>query len=383
MSIKFVCSCGKRLKARDVMAARRSVCPRCGSPVGIPVQTKDSETPLELMTPAERVHEQMRRLVRQSLPADAAAPAFGIGTAHRPAVVPPPASPPRQAQARVEAPPEPKIPGQLPFRDAPGRGRHFCPRCRGLIETRWYLCLLYPAREIARILVFALILAGSLAALALILPHLVFDDLRLGYQLIALAPIFLVSLVVFGYASAFLQSILSAAIAGDAPEAALPWPNMASAQRCGVLWLICFLAGPAVPGGIGFFYWIHCGDPNVIDWLIITELAIVTLGYWLFCLLALERRGRLLDLNPLRVARVKDWLGGDAFLAAALFAVLVLIHSAWAVFAVQQMHTSFSTGWLILAGCCFSAMFWAAFLFRLTGVWCHLSRRRENWADKV
>ena len=32
MAIKFICSCGKHLKARDEMAARRSVCPACGNP---------------------------------------------------------------------------------------------------------------------------------------------------------------------------------------------------------------------------------------------------------------------------------------------------------------------------------------------------------------
>src|SRR5262245_2708252 len=36
MSIKFVCTCGKHLRARDEMAMRRAVCPRCGQPVGIP-----------------------------------------------------------------------------------------------------------------------------------------------------------------------------------------------------------------------------------------------------------------------------------------------------------------------------------------------------------
>jgi hypothetical protein len=79
---------------------------------------------------------------------------------------------------------------------------------------------------------------------------------------------------------------------------------------------------------------------------------------------------------------VQEWLGGSAFMAAGLFAVLVLTHGLWAVVAVQQMHTSFSTGWLSLAGCCFSGMFWATFLFRLMGVWCHLATGRDNWAGK-
>jgi len=116
--------------------------------------------------------------------------------------------------------------------------------------------------------------------------------------------------------------------------------------------------------------------------LIIAELTIVTLGYWLFCLLALERNGRLLDLNPLRVAQVKEWLGARAFMAAGLFATGVLIHGPWTVLAVREMHSNFSTGWLVLAGCCFSGMCWAAFLFRLMGVWCHLALGRGNWIGK-
>src|SRR5262249_54853265 len=56
MAIKFVCSCGKHLRARDEMAARRSVCPRCGAPVGIPArQPTQPGTPLGPMTPTERV----------------------------------------------------------------------------------------------------------------------------------------------------------------------------------------------------------------------------------------------------------------------------------------------------------------------------------------
>ena len=33
VSIKFVCRCGKHLRARDEMASLRSRCPRCGEPL--------------------------------------------------------------------------------------------------------------------------------------------------------------------------------------------------------------------------------------------------------------------------------------------------------------------------------------------------------------
>ncbi|HTU21712.1 MAG TPA: hypothetical protein VMG10_26985, partial [Gemmataceae bacterium] len=55
MSIKFVCSCGKHLRARDEMAARRSMCPRCGAPVGVPsLQPTHAGTMAAPLTPQER-----------------------------------------------------------------------------------------------------------------------------------------------------------------------------------------------------------------------------------------------------------------------------------------------------------------------------------------
>src|SRR5216684_4501742 len=36
VTIKFTCSCGKHLRARDGLAERRVVCPRCGYLAGVP-----------------------------------------------------------------------------------------------------------------------------------------------------------------------------------------------------------------------------------------------------------------------------------------------------------------------------------------------------------
>ena len=68
MSIKFVCSCGKHLRARDEMAERRSMCPRCGAPVGVP-----SLRPTHAGTTAAPLTPQERRRLRSDKPsADAA-----------------------------------------------------------------------------------------------------------------------------------------------------------------------------------------------------------------------------------------------------------------------------------------------------------------------
>src|SRR6476469_6142468 len=61
MSIKFFCGCGNHLKARDEMAGRRAMCPKCGSPVGIPsLRPTHPGTAAAPLTPEER-----RRLARQ------------------------------------------------------------------------------------------------------------------------------------------------------------------------------------------------------------------------------------------------------------------------------------------------------------------------------
>src|SRR2546423_13472646 len=72
MTIKFICTCGKHLRARDEMAARRSVCPRCGSPVGIPsLKPTHPGTTAAPLTPLERLRYARERA---RLPAPKPAP---------------------------------------------------------------------------------------------------------------------------------------------------------------------------------------------------------------------------------------------------------------------------------------------------------------------
>jgi len=82
VTIKFICTCGKHLRARDEMAARRSVCPRCGSPVGIPSLKPTHRGGLARpLTPLER----LRRLQ---------APAPGGKAASQSPTAPPATTPP-------------------------------------------------------------------------------------------------------------------------------------------------------------------------------------------------------------------------------------------------------------------------------------------------
>src|SRR5438128_1615719 len=69
MAIKFFCKCGKKLKARDEMAGRRSMCPRCGSPVGIPSLTPTYPgARLGPMSLKDRLQFWRNRLPSEALP---------------------------------------------------------------------------------------------------------------------------------------------------------------------------------------------------------------------------------------------------------------------------------------------------------------------------
>src|SRR5438128_2222312 len=60
MPIKFVCRCGKRLRAQSQMAGRRSACPRCGAPVGVPsLEPTVRGATLGPMSPAERLQSRL------------------------------------------------------------------------------------------------------------------------------------------------------------------------------------------------------------------------------------------------------------------------------------------------------------------------------------
>jgi hypothetical protein len=242
-----------------------------------------------------------------------------------------------------------------------------------LIEQYWYQCILYPVREFARILAIALVLAASLSAMALVGPALLLRDFPFGYLLMALAPMAVASVLIAGYPSAFLDSILDSGAAGDDPRVAISWPNIRSALTAAFIWLASLFAGPAYIAIIAFFYWLHCGDPTFLDWLILSELSIVAVGYWVLCLLALARRGRLLDLSPVHVSEAVQWLGRRTFVGAGIASVLVIVHGVWGLTAIRTLHQDFANGWLLLAACCFSGLFWLTFFFRLLGVWCHLA----------
>jgi hypothetical protein len=143
MSIKFICSCGKHLRARDEMAARRSVCPRCGEPVGIPsLQPTHPGIFAAPLTPQER-----RRLrgepSRDHQEAEQASLPDGRGSDQS-----------SLPDGRGSDTPTPRL------------------RRRRQLETRWTECLIYPFLSWRLLLILALMLTVLSACLVLLLPEM-------------------------------------------------------------------------------------------------------------------------------------------------------------------------------------------------------------------
>src|SRR6185369_6878960 len=108
----------------------------------------------------------------------------------------------------------------------------------------------------------------------------------------------LLTLLVLAYACGFLQCALSSGLAGEAGKVRWPEGNLLLVLRSAALWLFCFLAGPAILVAGGFCYWLHCGNADLVDKLILAELGVFAFGGWLLVVLAVSQRGRILDANP-------------------------------------------------------------------------------------
>ncbi len=364
MSIKFYCSCGKPLRARDEMAARRSICPRCGAPVGIP-----SLRPTHAGTDAAPLTPQERRRSRRDKPPhgdDTADDLFAITI-----TVPPwdpfisPAVPP---VVTTTVPPWSPFatPSAPPGKQRPRRR----PRPRQL-ETHWSQCLAYPWLCRRLLAAFTLALTLLSGATALLLPQMPGWPELSWNTLYWLSPFLLMALLILPCACGTVVCALTSALAGQGPGVYWPGRHIVSALAACLRWLVCFLAGPVVPATLAGYFWLWGGDLTGLDWAILAELCVLAIAYWLLAVVQSTESGRLRDANPLRIAQLVQRLRYRAAVPVLVAPALVLAHGLVALFSLAELHRFTLGGWLLLACCWGSGLFWATFLFRLLGVWCY------------
>jgi hypothetical protein len=369
MSIKFICSCGKHLRARDEMAARRSVCPRCGAPVGIPSkQPTHRGAAAPPMSPAERWLSRRR-------PAVPTADDDTIPLAPAPLAPPAPAVPPVPRTEVVEVGSDGTKRRVRPPLDLDAV-RLTEPRKQRVLRRKWELeqnwdqCLLFPFRALPIIAPLAVLL-GILTALAgRALPEVLNDRPESGGFWVIFGLYMLVPMVVLAYVCGFLDCVLASAASGQAGVVTWPGRDFGLALKSCLWWLLAFLAGPVVPAAVAPLYWTYVGEVTTLDWIILGELGVFAIGYWLLAILAVSRSDRVSDLNPVRVFRLAERLGYRAWVAAFAASVLGVGAVLLILAALPLLHANAMAG-VLLVFIWGGTLFFAAFLFRLLGVWCY------------
>jgi hypothetical protein len=244
-------------------------------------------------------------------------------------------------------------------------------RRRQAPDTAWHHCLLYPLLSCPTVVGLTALLAllGTGFARALrAAPDRQADPA--GFCLFWSACL-VVGLLGWSCVCHYLEGALRGGMAGEAPFLLWHGRNVAAVLKSGLVWLFCFLAGPALAALGAFYYALYCGDPQVVDWLILTELVVLAVGYWVLALAAVSRRGRLRDVNPVRVAEVLSVLGYRGAAVALLASFVVFAHALAALLVGPELHRDLDFGLALLAAVCLSGLCWSAFVFRLLGVWCY------------
>jgi len=398
MSIRFVCVCGKHLRAHDEMAARRSVCPECGRPVGIP-----SQQPTQRGTEAEPL-SLTDNPVRVEQPASANIPA-GDFLRYRVVALPDGSVPvrvPRDDELTYRVVPlqDEKLPPtrqarepktleaefaqsderQLDHGDRRWRrvldadlsrivkrknpDRRSTRRARGWqLERYWFQSLAYPFR--------AWLIIGALAFVSALLVSQIAVAMPWYQEHQTIAPLLILPAMLAGvlaYACAFFHCTALAAVSGDAGVVRWPGADLALVLQGVARCLVCFLAGPALLVLAAFLFWYDAGDLEGIDQVILAELIVVAAGYWLFAFLAVSEKDRLSAVTPLAVAGIINRLKLRSLFAVLVLSLVVAGHALWTSDALPELHHDGFSSWFSLLLCWGNTFFWLTFLLRWLGV---------------
>jgi hypothetical protein len=232
------------------------------------------------------------------------------------------------------------------------------------------------------VLTFAIVLTILTAGAALSLRALVELEEAPWWFLLACAPCVLIPVLGIGYVCGFLDCVVTSAAVGEAQYIRWPGRELRLAfKSCGV-WLSCFLAGPVVPALTAFFFWLHAGDPIILDWLILVELGSVSAGLWLFNVLAVSQNDRLGDLHPERIVQLVQRLSYEVLLVILGAGFVTIALGCGIVFALANLQTQVWLGLAALLGSWIAILGFASFILRWLGVWCYHKRRAAQLAPR-
>lgn len=316
--IRLTCPCGKSLKASDKLAGKESRCPACGAAV--------------VVAPLAEVRE----------PLEDDSPEYAL---------------------------------------APMPTSTFVPRAIAGVDPNYIRTSVYKRSAIEKFcdplvgVKFLFRISGILAVLTGLGVALYPAVLHEGFSwmsgvLLACAWIAITALAI-GYGCQFLDAVLEHAVGGGEKNLQIPDYDPGPVFTTLVRWGLCFVSGPAFLFYFAFCYWIRCGDMTLLDGLILAELTVPAVGFWMLGLLVLTKRPDLPGLSPVQVIKVARRIGYRSLLLALAVTAGGFAHVWLGAGAITLLFTSWMAGLFLLWICWFSAWQSAAFALRTLGFWDH------------
>jgi len=165
-----------------------------------------------------------------------------------------------------------------------------------------------------------------------------------------------------------------------------PGANIDRALKSLLRWVLCFLVGPLFLFLGAYFYWLNCGELEVMDWLILVELLALGAGLWFAAILSVELDANRLVPNPLRVLQTVSQLGPRFLIFAGLGLLSVAAPSALLVMAMASALTNpfLAFMWMVSSWCV--GLYLAAVVVRVLGTQyrqCQISRLAKQFNPAV
>ncbi len=327
MTIRFVCSCGKRLKAPNSFAGRRKKCPSCDKLVEIP----------------------RRGLARL------------LG---RPAANPPRSTGPPGVSVFVRSLPvplDPDAPDPVMLRRPP-RWIRLLPKQS---DPRWYDQLTLPVFRIpAFVRLAALLTLITAATLAgwLAIPRFTY------WQIPAFGIAILMFLALLGSSLTYFNATIVLASRGKVKhEPELNGDPLLGLVSCGQ-WLACFLAGPALLFLAALIYWVNCGELTVVDWLILAEIGIIGVGWWSMGVLITNAVEGTRVAWPRQVIQTAVGMGTKTIQLTLLASVVFLGHAFLVGYSISRLNAEPFLSLFRLSLCWTSGLYLTAFTCRRMGM---------------
>jgi hypothetical protein len=237
--------------------------------------------------------------------------------------------------------------------------------------------LLFPFRCWRSIILLSLLLSVSVGVALTMLAKPEPDSLAMRWALALVQ-----TLLVVGYCCGYWMAAFATTIRGE--DFVVVWRGWLTREvlvnmlRC----LACFFAGPVWILALAACYWLYSGELTWVDTLILSELIIAALTYWMFALLAVTADNSVRSLTPTGIGGLLRRLGRRVSLLAAGVALIGIVPvcglSAGALAAFSE-----SGNWLLVPIISLGSQVFLALFVRWLGVECFLADRVRNVQQKM